>query len=123
MPLLTWIVMVEPGTVSPDGEVPTTDPADDPLLTGVVCSATWKPASFSRCLARPSLMPATLGTRDPGAPSTYRGSVGGRDTVSGVNCFIAVNHVLAGSFPPNRSPDPHCRNGNEHNSPGAVESS
>ena len=46
MPLLTWIVMIEPGTVCPLGEVPTTVPAGEPLLTGVVWSATWKPASL-----------------------------------------------------------------------------
>ena len=48
MPLLTWMVMIDPGTVCPAGEVPTTAPAGELLLTGVACSATWKPASFSR---------------------------------------------------------------------------
>ena len=48
MPLLTWIVMIEPGTVCPAGEVPTTAPAGETLLTGVACSATWKPASLRR---------------------------------------------------------------------------
>ncbi len=33
MPLLTWMVMIEPGTVCPDGDVPTTVPADEALLT------------------------------------------------------------------------------------------
>ena len=33
MPLLTWSVMIEPGTVWPAGDVPTTVPADDTLLT------------------------------------------------------------------------------------------
>ncbi len=37
--------------------------------------------------------------------------------------FIAVNQVRAGSLPPNRLPDPHWRSGNEHSSPGVVESS
>ena len=32
--------------------------------------ATWKPASRNRCRAVPSLMPDTLGTREPGEPST-----------------------------------------------------
>jgi hypothetical protein len=48
MPLLTWSVMIEPGTVCPDGEVPTTEPAGEALLTEFACSATWNPASFSR---------------------------------------------------------------------------
>ena len=33
MPLLTWSVMIDPGTVCPDGDVPTTEPAGDTLLT------------------------------------------------------------------------------------------
>ena len=37
--------------------------------------------------------------------------------------LIAVNHVRAGSLPPNRFPSPHCLSGNEHNSPGVLESS
>ena len=48
MPLLIWIVMIEPGTVCPLGDVPTTAPYDALLLTGVAWSATWKPASLSR---------------------------------------------------------------------------
>ena len=70
MPLLVWIVMIEPGTVWPDGDVPTTAPVGAVLLTGVDWSATWKPASFSRCRAMSWVMPATLGTFEPGAPST-----------------------------------------------------
>lgn len=35
MPLLIWMVMIEPGIVWPDGDVPTTVPLDEPLLTGV----------------------------------------------------------------------------------------
>ncbi len=34
MPLLIWMVMIEPGTVCPVGEVPTTVPAGEVLLTG-----------------------------------------------------------------------------------------
>jgi hypothetical protein len=33
--LLIWMVMIEPGTVWPAGEVPTTAPAGEELLTGV----------------------------------------------------------------------------------------
>jgi hypothetical protein len=35
MPLLTWSVMIDPGTVWPLGEVPTTAPAGAVLLIGV----------------------------------------------------------------------------------------
>jgi hypothetical protein len=35
IPLLIWMVMIEPGTVWPAGEVPTTAPAGEELLTGV----------------------------------------------------------------------------------------
>ena len=35
MPLEIWIVMMEPGTVWPLGDVPTTEPYDAPLFTGV----------------------------------------------------------------------------------------
>ena len=35
MPLLTWIVMIDPGTVWPAGEVPTTVPSRKSLLTGL----------------------------------------------------------------------------------------
>jgi hypothetical protein len=42
------MVMIEPGTVWPLGDVPTTVPYDDELLTELACSATWKPTSFSR---------------------------------------------------------------------------
>ena len=48
MPLLIWIVMIEPGIVWPLGVVPTTSPSFALLLTELVWSATWKPASFSR---------------------------------------------------------------------------
>ena len=70
MPLLTCRVMIEPGTVWPDGDVPTTVPAEDALLTELAWSATWKPASFSRIRAKSWDMPDTLGTFEPGAPST-----------------------------------------------------
>jgi len=70
MPLEIWIVMIEPGTVCPAGEVPTTAPYGAVLFTGVASLAIWKPASRSRCRAVLSFMPATLGTREPGAPST-----------------------------------------------------
>src|SRR5215203_2559031 len=69
-PLEIWMVMIEPGTVWPVGEVPTTLPLVALLLTGVASSATWKPASLSRCRAVSWVRPATLGTREPGAPST-----------------------------------------------------
>ena len=35
IPLEIWIVTIEPGTVWPLGDVPTTVPYDDPLFTGV----------------------------------------------------------------------------------------
>ena len=70
MPLQIWIVMIEPGTVWPVGDVPTTVPYDEVLLTGLAWSATWKPASFSRWRAVSWVMPDTLGTLEPGAPST-----------------------------------------------------
>ena len=70
MPLLIWMVMIEPGTVCPLGDVPTTVPYDEALLTVLAWSATWKPASLSRCRARSWVMPETLGTFEPGAPST-----------------------------------------------------
>ncbi len=70
MPLEIWIVMIDPGTVWPLGEVPTTAPYGAVLFTGVASSATWKPASRSRCRAVDSVSPDTLGTFEPGAPST-----------------------------------------------------
>ena len=70
MPLLIWRVMIEPGTVWPVGDVPTTVPADDVLLTELAWSATWKPVSLIRWRASSWVMPETLGTLDPGAPST-----------------------------------------------------
>ena len=48
MPLLTWIVTIEPGIVWPVGEVPTTSPYLAVLLTELGWSATWKPASLRR---------------------------------------------------------------------------
>ena len=48
MPLEIWIVMIEPGTVCPAGDVPTTAPYGAVLFTGVDSLATWKPASRSR---------------------------------------------------------------------------
>ncbi|PQM49445.1 hypothetical protein C1Y40_00325 [Mycobacterium talmoniae] len=67
----------------------------------------------------------TLGTFEFGPPSTYRGSVGGSFTSPKLLAigFIAVNQVRAGSLPPNRSPSPQCRSGNEHRSVGVLESS
>src|SRR3954462_974359 len=126
MPLEIWIVMIDPGTVCPLGDVPTTAPYGAGLFTGVDSLATWKPASRSRWRALLSLRPETLGTFEPGAPSTYRGSVGGSAIGPKLLAigFIAVNHVRAGSLPPNRLPSPpHCRSGNEQSAPGAVESS
>lgn len=70
MPLEIWMVMIDPGTVWPVGDVPTTAPYGAVLFTGVASLATWNPASRSRCRAVLSVRPATLGTRDPGAPST-----------------------------------------------------
>src|ERR1700733_17716 len=70
MPLLTWIVTTDPGIVWPVGIVPTTSPSFAVLLTELVWSATWKPASLSRERAASTSMPATLGTREPGEPST-----------------------------------------------------
>ena len=67
MPLLVWIVMIEPGIVWPFGC------GSDHLavLRAAVdergWSATWKPASFRRCRAASGVRPATLGTLDPGA--------------------------------------------------------
>ena len=34
-PLLIWMVMIEPGTVCPAGDVPTTVPYDEELFTGL----------------------------------------------------------------------------------------
>ena len=70
MPLLTWMVMIDPGIVAPLGVVPTTSPCLALLVTKLFWSATWKPASLMRCRAASMSRPATLGTRDPGAPST-----------------------------------------------------
>src|SRR6202022_2563906 len=125
MPLLVLIMITAPGTVWPLGVVPTTVPGDAVLLTGVGWSATPNPASLSRCLAVSTLSPDTLGTLDPGPPSTYRGSVGGSFTSPKPLAigFIASNQVRAGSFPPYRFPGPHCRSLYEHKSVGVVESS
>ncbi len=70
MPLEIWIVMIDPGTVWPDGDVPTTAPYGAVLFTGVDSLATWNPASRSRWRALLSFRPETLGTFEPGAPST-----------------------------------------------------
>lgn len=70
IPLLVLIVMIEPGMVLPDGVVPTTDPLDEKLLTGVGRSATWNPASRKRFRAASKLRPVTLGTVLPAPPST-----------------------------------------------------
>src|ERR1700739_4998129 len=47
-PLLIWIVIIEPGIVWPLGVVPTTSPYLALLLTELVWSETWKPASLRR---------------------------------------------------------------------------
>jgi len=70
MPLLTWIVMIDPGIVWPLGVVPTTSPSLALLLTELVWSATWNPASLMRWRAASTSRPATLGTREAGDPST-----------------------------------------------------
>src|SRR6185437_9990278 len=70
IPLLIWIVMIDPGIVWPLGDVPTTSPSFATLLIEAVWSATWKPASFRRWRAWSTSRPATLGTREPGEPST-----------------------------------------------------
>ncbi len=125
MPLLIWMVMTDPGIVWPLGDVPTTSPNFALLLTALVWSATWKPASLMRWRAASTSRPVTAGTRDAGEPSTYRGSVGGNFTSPKLVAigFIAVNQVRAGSLPPYRSPSPQWRNGEEHKSVGVVESS
>ena len=69
MPLVTWIVMIDPGMVCPLGEVPTTAPYGAVLFTGVVWSATWNPASLSRCRAVSWSGPPRWAP-GPGAPST-----------------------------------------------------
>ena len=71
MPLLTWIVMIEPGIVWPLGDVPTTAPYGAVLLTGVGLVGDLE-AGVLEALARRvhAPCPATLGTREPGAPST-----------------------------------------------------
>src|ERR1700744_2847998 len=108
MPLLVWMVMTAPGIVWPLGVGPTTSPYFALLLIDAGCWATWKPESCKRCRAASTSRPATLGTREPGPPSTYSGSVGGiftspkRVAVG----FIAVNPVLAGSLSPARVPSP-----------------
>ena len=70
IPLLTWIVMIDPGIVWPLGVVPTTSPDFALLLTELLWSATWKPASLRRERAASTSSPATLGTREAGEPST-----------------------------------------------------
>src|SRR3984885_7583256 len=118
------MVMTAPGIVWPLGEVPTTSPYLSVLWTELACSATWKPESFKRCRAASTSRPATLGTRDPGPPSTYSWLVGGIFTSPNKVAigFIAVNQVRAGSLPPYRLPSPQRRSGDEHKSDGDVES-
>ena len=70
MPLEIWIVMIDPGTVCPVGDVPTTAAVGRRAVHRGGLSATWKPASRSRCRAVSWFRPDTLGTREPGAPST-----------------------------------------------------
>lgn len=70
MPLLTWIVTIDPGMVWPLGFVPTTVPDRELLFTDAVPSATWNPASLMRCRAASTVRPDTLGTFEPGPPST-----------------------------------------------------
>lgn len=69
-PLLTSSVTMMPGTVWPAGEVPITVPADAPLFSVLTLSATWKPEARNSSRALSWLRPLTLGTREPGAPST-----------------------------------------------------
>jgi hypothetical protein len=104
---------MSPGIVWPLGEVPMTVPAAAVLFIALTWSATWKPEARNSSRALSWLIPFTLGTRAPGAPSTYRGSVGGMLTSpkSSAIGFIAANQVSAGSLPPNRSPLPHRRSG------------
>ena len=59
-----------PGTVCPLGEVPTTVPAEDVLLTMLTLSATWKPLERRSSRALSCAIPLTLGTLELGAPST-----------------------------------------------------
>src|SRR5271156_7246825 len=93
MPLLVWIVMTAPGIVWPLGVVPTTSPYFALLLIDCGWSATWNPTSFRRCRAASTSRPATLGTLDPGPPSTYSRSIGGRCISPKLVAigFIAVN--------------------------------
>ncbi len=71
MPLLIWIVMIEPGTVWPDGDVPTTVPYDEALLTGVGLVGDLEAGVLAAAAAPgPGSCPTTLGTLEPGAPST-----------------------------------------------------
>ena len=100
--MLVWMVMTAPGIVWPLGEVPTTSPKTALLLIDAASSATWKPDSFKRLRAALTSRPATLGTREPGPPSTYSRSVGGRCMSPNLVAigFIAVNQVRAGSLPP-----------------------
>src|SRR5690625_7497082 len=112
--------MTDPGRVWPSGEVPTTVPYLELLYTELVPSATWKPASRMRLRASLTSRPDTLGTFEPGAPSTKRGSVGGRwisPKSSAIGCS-AVNQVRAGSLPPSRAPLPQCRSGQDHRAAG-----
>lgn len=59
-----------PGTVCPLGEVPTTVPAEAVLLIDDTLSDTWNPEARNSSRALSWLSPLTLGTREPGAPST-----------------------------------------------------
>src|ERR1700684_3719780 len=116
------MVTTAPGIVWPLGVVPTTSPSFALLLTELGCSATWKPESFKRSRAASTSRPATLGTWEPGPPSTYSRSVGGIFTSPKRVAigFIAVNQVRAGSLPPYRFPSPQRRSGDEHKSDGDV---
>ena len=69
-PLLTKSVTMSPGIVWPLGEVPMTVPAEAVLLIALTWSATWKPDARNSSRALSWLIPFTLGTRAPGAPST-----------------------------------------------------
>ncbi|GFG62459.1 hypothetical protein MMUR_65950 [Mycolicibacterium murale] len=65
--------------VWPLGEVPTTAPCGDELLTGGLVGHLESGAA--QALTRGVLrQPGHAGHRPPGAPSTYRGSVGGNAT-------------------------------------------
>ena len=107
MPLLIRMVTIEPGMVWPLGDVPTTVPYRDPLLTEADVLGDLE-AGFPHSLTGGVLAPAPT-RRAPassGPPSTKSGSVGGSLTSPKLLAigFMALNQVRAGSLPPNRLP-------------------